>query len=549
MVTGISAAFRDGAAGIVGAEHCLFTAESLARYGVGTAPRVPVIAGAVRPASRDEVVGLVQLAARENVALYPISTGRNWGYGDVAPAGPGQVILDLGRMDRIIEVDERLAYAVIEPGVTQGQLHDYLKDRGIRLWLDSTGAGPDAGIIGNILERGFGHTPYGDRFQTVSGIEVVLGTGEVLHTGFARFPQSAVGPLYPYGLGPVLDGLFSQSPFGIVTRMGIWLMPEPEYFAAAVVTTPDPAMIGALVDRLRPLRLSGVLRSVVHMGNDYRLLSGNMRYPYERTGGRTPLPPDLRSALRREMDIPAWALSAGFYGAPRVVRAQIGAFKRALSGLPVSIMVVDDRKLDMGRHAGRLLGRFGGGLRARVEDGTAAIGLLKGVPTRHFLKGAYWRSRAPAGEPLDPARDGAGIMWLGPVLPMTGEHVDRFVTLVEGIFTAHGFECMLTFSMVTARSLAAVLSVTFDREDAAQCAAAEACYLELVRATTAAGYPPYRGHSRYMAAVTEPGREGGGDDSYWRILERIRSALDPQNLLSPGRYMPPLAGESNEEQG
>lgn len=546
-MSGLSASFREQAAAIVGAEHCLFTPESLARYTSVTAPRPPDVAGAIRPASTDEVAGIVKLAAREGVALYPISTGRNWGYGDAAPSGPGQVVLDLGRMDRIIEVDERLAYAVIEPGVTQGQLYDYIQAKGLKVWLDSTGAGPDAGIIGNILERGFGHTAYGDRFQTVSGIEVVLGTGEVLHTGFARFPQSAVAPLYPYGLGPVLDGLFSQSPLGIVTRMGIWLMPEPEYFAAAVVMAPDPGVIGELVDRLRPLRMASVLRSIVHIGNDYRLLSGNMRYPYERTGGKTPLPPDLRAALRREMNIPAWALSAGFYGSPGLVRAQIRAFKRALSGLGVRIMVVDARKLALGRRAGRLLGPLGRGLLAQVDDGTAAIGLLKGVPTRHFLKGAYWRSRSPAGDPMDPARDGVGLIWLGPVLPMTGEHAQRFVELVERIFAAHGFECMLTFSMVTARALAAVLSINFDRDDPAQCAAAEACYLDLVRETTAAGYPPYRGHSRYMTAVASAGRDRGGEDSYWTVLQRIRSALDPDEILSPGRYMAPPGGESGGE--
>ncbi len=540
-----SAIFREQAAAIVGAANCLFATHELTRYTAVTAPRPTPLAGAIRPASTDEVVGIVKLAARENVALYPLSTGRNWGYGDATPAGRDQVILDLGRMNRIIEVDERLAYAVIEPGVTQGQLHDFLKERGLRLWLDSTGAGPDAGIIGNILERGFGHTPYGDRFQTVSGIEVVLGTGEVLHTGFARFPQSPVAPLYPYGLGPVLDGLFSQSPLGIVTRMGVWLMPEPEYFAAAVAMADDPAVIGPLIERLRPLRMAGVLRSVVHIGNDYRLLSGNMRYPYERTGGATPISPDLRATLRREMDIPAWALSAGFYGPKTEVKGQLRAFRRALAGLGLRVMVVDDRKLDMGRRAGRLLGPLGRGLRSRIEDGTAAIGLLKGIPTRHFLKGAYWRSRRPAGDPPDPARDGVGIMWLGPVLPATAEHVERFVTLVERIFAAHGFECMLTFSMVTARALAAVLSINFDREDEAQAAAAEACYLELVRETTAAGYPPYRGHSGYMAAVASAGLDRGGEDSYWQVLSRIRSALDPHNLLSPGRYMP--VGEADPD--
>jgi 4-cresol dehydrogenase (hydroxylating) len=67
-------------------------------------------------------------------------------------------------MNRIIEVDDELAYAVIEPGVTQGQLAAHLAQRDVRLWVDCTGAGPDTSIVGNVLERGFGHSPYGNRF-------------------------------------------------------------------------------------------------------------------------------------------------------------------------------------------------------------------------------------------------------------------------------------------------------------------------------------------------------------------------------------------------
>jgi hypothetical protein len=45
-------------------------------------------------------------------------------------------------------------------------------------------------------------------------MEVVLGTGEVLRTGFGQYPQARTTHLYPYGIGPYLDGLFTQSNFG-----------------------------------------------------------------------------------------------------------------------------------------------------------------------------------------------------------------------------------------------------------------------------------------------------------------------------------------------
>ena len=66
-------------------------------------------------------------------------------------------------MGRILEVNFEDAYAVVEPGVTFFDLHEYLQKHGLRnqVWLDV----PDLGggsIIGNAVERGVGYTPYGD---------------------------------------------------------------------------------------------------------------------------------------------------------------------------------------------------------------------------------------------------------------------------------------------------------------------------------------------------------------------------------------------------
>ena len=69
------------------------------------------------------------------------------------------------------------------PGVTQEQLFSFLKERNSKLWMDSTGASPRCSLIGNTMERGFGHTPYGDHFAHTCGLEVVLPDGEVIETG------------------------------------------------------------------------------------------------------------------------------------------------------------------------------------------------------------------------------------------------------------------------------------------------------------------------------------------------------------------------------
>jgi 4-cresol dehydrogenase (hydroxylating) len=106
----------------------------------------------LRPADVREVSECVRIANRFRVPLYPISSGRNWGYGSKVPARDG-VLLDLGRLNRILELNDDLAYVTLEPGVTQRQLHEFLRSRGSTLWMDATGASPECSVIGNTLER------------------------------------------------------------------------------------------------------------------------------------------------------------------------------------------------------------------------------------------------------------------------------------------------------------------------------------------------------------------------------------------------------------
>jgi FAD/FMN-containing dehydrogenase len=117
----------------------------------------------ITPRDVSEVQAIVKLANKYNVPLWPLSVGRNVGYGGAAPRVPGSVTLDLGKhMNKILKVDVDGAYALVEPGVTYADLHQYLVDNNLRdkLWVDV----PDLGggsVLGNTTERGVGYTPYG----------------------------------------------------------------------------------------------------------------------------------------------------------------------------------------------------------------------------------------------------------------------------------------------------------------------------------------------------------------------------------------------------
>eukprot|EP01032_Pedospumella_encystans_P001620 gene1620-1879_t len=108
---------------LLGAQRVLDDDPTLAAYASSTASWSTLPAAVLRPHTRGEVEALVRIAAARRIALYPVSTGRNWGYGDACAPGAGQVIVDLADavhaaqvddhlsgMNRIREVDARLAY-------------------------------------------------------------------------------------------------------------------------------------------------------------------------------------------------------------------------------------------------------------------------------------------------------------------------------------------------------------------------------------------------------------------------------------------------------
>ena len=71
---------------------------------------------AVAPSTLEQVQAVVRVANQYRVPLYPISTGRTLAYGGAAPVYSGSVVLDLKRMNRVLEVNQSNAYALVEPG-------------------------------------------------------------------------------------------------------------------------------------------------------------------------------------------------------------------------------------------------------------------------------------------------------------------------------------------------------------------------------------------------------------------------------------------------
>jgi len=506
-----------------------------ARYGRTTLPEGTVPCCILRPVTREEVQAVVAIARGHGQAIYPISGGRNWGYGDACAPRASAAIVDLSGMNRIIAIDAEMGYAVIEPGVTQQQLYEAVREQAPDFWVDVTGAGPRATVMGNALERGFGHTPCADHVRGTCGMTVVLPDGRVLETGFGHYAGSKARHLYPYGVGPILDGLFSQSNLGIVIQMGVWLCPKPEAFSFFYVKVPDEARLPDIIEALRPLRMQGVLNSAVHIGNDLRVFTSLDTYPWEETGGETPLPDVVRQRMREAARLGAWNVTGSLTGTGPQVREARRRLKRACRRLGTTIFV-DDRKLALGKALAGLLARIGMG-QGLVKNMGALVpnyGLLQGIPTDMPLQSVGWRLRNPPAGPIrDPLDSDVGLMWIAPVIPIRGEDARKLIDGAAPLFAAHGFDLPLTLTMLNERAMVAVMNISFDKSVPGEAARAQACYDAVNEHMLALGYVPYRSGLGGMKHLIAPG------DVFWDVAREIKAALDTADILAPARYIPP----------
>jgi 4-cresol dehydrogenase (hydroxylating) len=363
-------------------------------------------------------------------------------------------------------------------------------------------------------------------------MQIVLADGRLLETGFGHFPNAKAHRVYRYGVGPMLDGLFCQSNLGIVTRIGLWLMPRPEAFCAFFFSAPNDDQLADLIDRLQPLRLQGLLQSAVHIGNDLRVFSSRTRYPWGRAAGKTPLPESIRNELRHRYGVGAWNGLGAIYGTQRTVQATREAVYQALK--PYRIRFLGDRGMKCLQILQKTLSCIGLGrkLGEIIKMVRPPYDLLKGVPSDEALAGAGWRvhDQGPP-QPLDPLQTNTGLIWVSPVLPSRGAMAVEILAIIEPVYRKHQFEPLVTFTMITERAMICVTNISYDQRQPDEAAKARACYEELMNTLIPAGYIPYRtGLQGYEKLSSHP-------SVFWDVARQIKHQLDPKGIISPGRYI------------
>lgn len=498
--------------GVVGAEHVVSDEAALQSVGANTygIERRPV--ARVLPGSSAEVAEVVRWAGRRGIVLYMSSRGMNLGYGSRVPPSENAVLLDLRRLNRIVELDATLGYVRVEAGVTFGALQAHLAEHAPGVVLTAIGGSSESSLVGNLVERGLGKGTYGDRFLHACDLEVVLADGSIVRTGFGRYAASRAAGIHRWGLGPAVDGIFTQSTLGVVTQATLWLQRKAAYRASCVFWTDDEDGAAPLVDRIRELKLEGTVTSTSLIANDIRRMSFLRQYPWQEMDGSTPLSQDVRKKLRT---VGAWCGDFTLYAATKPILEGLRARAREVLAGAVDGMAFSDEDTVLPP-----------ALRGSLDavDKLAAGALL---PTS--LTPVYWRARISPAECPDPLRAGAGLLWFAPAVPMRSEDALWCLKTTERIVQEHGFEPNMGFNCFSDRAFDCTTLLSYDRTIAGEDDRAHACYRELVRTFAERGLFPYRmplGFEDALDSYRGPG-----------VSLRLKQALDPTGIFSGGRYV------------
>ncbi|MEN9705060.1 MAG: 4-cresol dehydrogenase [hydroxylating] flavoprotein subunit [Pseudomonadota bacterium] len=442
---------------------------------------------AVAPSTVEQVQAVVRIANQYRVPLYAISTGRNLAYGGSAPAYSGSVVLDLKRMNRVLEVNEPNAYALVEPGVSYFDLYEHIQKAKLDVWIDP----PDPGwgsVIGNALDGGGGWTasPFRDHFGSHCGMEVVLANGEIVRTGMGALPNAKSWQHSKWGFGPWVDGLFRQGNMGVVTKMGFYLMPRPEAFQQSTISVSREEDVIPLLDTLNRLENQHVLNGST------QLFGGGLG-----TYGAQP-----------------WSVTAPIYGPEKVVRVQMEYVREQFAKVPNAKFV-----------EGELFRT------PLSEDALKRVRLVNfGIPnlSTFGMLGRTPQNPQPAG----------GHIGFSPIIPRTGEAVIEFAHFyrenLPKVDNGNNLGIVGPVFMTNwERTMVALIMFPIGR-DKARNALMRQAFEKWVALAAARGWAEYRAPTPFQDLVAQT--YSYNNHALRRLRETIKDAVDPNGILSPGRY-------------
>ncbi len=453
--------------------------------------------GAIAPGSVAEVQEVVRIANRFKTPLWTVSRGKNLGYGAAAPRLPGALVLDLGRMNKVQHVDTELGYCVVEPGVSFFDLYEHLERMNANLMMSVPGNAWGS-VMGNALDHGVGYTPYGLNARHICGMEVVMPDGGLMRTGMGAMEGNHSAHLFPFNYGPSWDQMFSQSNLGVVTSMGLWLMPQPETSLLLSMSVPNEEDIGWVIDTLTPLKIQGVIEQSIFVPSwlGKVVLMGTRKDFWDKPGRM----PDWRvQEILKQNKLGFWTVGVRLYGDEAVVRAKADVVKRAFK-----------RSTDIPMEESWW----------RQGEPVDVMDPSNGVPSAVALQMGDWVGGRSA------------HLGFSPVVPATSKHVLGQMRRSKKLIEDYDLDFYASFT-IGGRFCNNINMLMYDRDDADGVRKVKALFDELIDVTRKAGYGEYRTHLNWMDPVAET--FDFNDNAMTRYTEVIKDALDPNGILSPGK--------------
>lgn len=454
----------------------------------------------LQPTTTEQVQSIMRICNEFRVPVWPTSTGRNFGYGTYAQGSAGgnrhQVVIDFRHMNKIIEVDAELGTALLEPGVTYQQLVDYLEENDIPLWVSCPAPSAIASPVGNTLERGVGYTPYGEHFLMQCGMEVVLANGEVLRTAMGGVEGSNSWQAFKWGYGPYLDGIFTQSNYGIVTKLGFWMMHKPPAYKPFYIRFQNDDDIAEIVDMIRPLRLANIIPNAVVFA--HALWEAPANFPRSKYfDGKGAMPQDLIEKMKQEEGFGAWNIYAALYGTPEQIEVNWKIVEGAVKALGKGELFSETEM-------------------AGTQPFDYRAELMRGAMNLQEFGLYRWRG-------------GGGSMWFAPVTVAKGSETLKQTQLATEILNKWGFDYCGEF-IIGFREMHHVIDLLFDKTDEEDTKNAHACMTELIEEFYKRGYAVYRANNAFMDQVADcfgPVQR--------QINQTLKRALDPNGIIAPGK--------------
>lgn len=492
----------------------ILTGDRVAPYLVNCLSLTRSVPAVLRPDSESSVQEIVRIAARNGVQIYTFSTGHNWGYGTSLPVSDRCVLVDLSRMNRILGMDAELGLLTIEPGVTQGQLHQYFREAKLDFFVPTTGAGPTVSLLGNALERGFGITPEEDHFGAVRSLRAVLPDGNIYESPLASLGMPVTQSVWKWGIGPYLDGIFAQGNYGIVTSMTLAMRRRPEHIEVYVFSLKDKDGLPQLMAQCREIlwRMHGVAGGIKIMNHAQFQLTLDTK--------------ELGMGLSSKF---AWVGFGVMHSPAGMVGSARTALRNILKPHVSQVIFLNDARVRRFATLARILpGQLGKKIARQVQQGRDVLQIVRGVPRALELRLVYQHVRIPPGGLKDPVKEGVGIIWYAPIIPLRPEIVRAAVAAIQSALRKYGFPEAVSLTTVNERCAMGVIPIIYDRP--ADKDRAHECFQLLLESGKQAGCFPYRLNIAAMEALPKEGK------TFWSLASAIKAAVDPDQLFSPGRY-------------